>query len=250
MMDFSVFRIRPFSGALLGSAGMNASFWPFMLYLPVYFHDVLGYGDVVAGSALLAYTLPTLVVPPVAERLAHRYHAGWVIPGGLFTIGAGFLLMKWGSGVAQPSWLSLLPGCVIAGIGLGLTNTTVTNTTTGAVPAERAGMASGIDMSARMISLAINIALMGLILVAGTSAGLSRVMSGHAQARHVMAVAMAGGQPVPLAADVVHGALAQGFQWVMLYAGLSVWLLAGASLWVFGVKGRVRKVNGAAHLLS
>ncbi|ULU24896.1 MFS transporter [Dyella terrae] len=250
MVDFSVFRIRPFSGALLGSAGMNASFWPFMIYLPVYFHDVLGYGDVVAGSALLAYTLPTLVVPPVAERLAHRYRAGWVIPGGLFTIGAGFFLMKWGSGVTQPSWLSMLPGCVVAGIGLGLTNTTVTNTTTGSVPSERAGMASGIDMSARMISLAINIALMGLILVAGTSAALSRVMSGDAEVRHSVAVAMAGGQPVALAPHVVHGALAQGFQWVMLYGGLSVWLLAGASLWVFGVKGSAREVNGAARVLS
>jgi EmrB/QacA subfamily drug resistance transporter len=249
MVDFSVFRIRPFSGALLGSAGMNASFWPFMIYLPVYFHDVLGYGDVVAGSSLLAYTLPTLVVPPVAERLAHRYRAGWVIPGGLFTIGAGFFLMNWGSGVAQPSALSMLPGCVVAGIGLGLTNTTVTNTTTGSVPTERAGMASGIDMSARMISLAINIALMGLILVAGTSAGLVRVMSGDAEARHSMAVAMAGGQAVPLTPGIVHGALAQGFQWVTLYGGLSVWLLAGASLWVFGVKDGAREVTGAARAL-
>jgi hypothetical protein len=28
----------------------------------------------------------------------------------------------------------MLPGCVLAGIGLGFTNTPVTNTTTGAVP--------------------------------------------------------------------------------------------------------------------
>ena len=61
----------------------------------------------------------------------------------------------------------MLPGCLIAGIGLGLTNTPVTNTTTGSVSSDRAGMASGIDMSARMISLAINIAVMGFVLVAG-----------------------------------------------------------------------------------
>jgi hypothetical protein len=60
----------------------------------------------------------------------------------------------------------MLPGCLVAGAGLGLTNTPVTNTTTAAVPSTRAGMASGIDTSARMISLAINIALMGFILVA------------------------------------------------------------------------------------
>ncbi|MDI9654470.1 MFS transporter, partial [Burkholderia cenocepacia] len=63
-----------------------------------------------------------------------------------------------GSAADHASWLTMLPGCVIAGIGLGLTNTPVTNTTTGAVPSARAGMASGIDMSARMISLALNIA--------------------------------------------------------------------------------------------
>ena len=37
MFDFSVFRIRNFSGALLGSTAMNFSFWPFMIYLPIYF---------------------------------------------------------------------------------------------------------------------------------------------------------------------------------------------------------------------
>ncbi|MCT7052241.1 MFS transporter, partial [Salmonella enterica subsp. enterica serovar Give] len=55
MIDFSVFRIRPFSCSLLGSACMNVSFWPFMIYLPVYFQDVLGYWDVVAGGFMLSY---------------------------------------------------------------------------------------------------------------------------------------------------------------------------------------------------
>ena len=53
MFDFSVFRIRAFSGALLGSAGMNFSFWPFMIYLPIFFRSALGYDNVAAGLALL-----------------------------------------------------------------------------------------------------------------------------------------------------------------------------------------------------
>jgi Nitrate/nitrite transporter len=167
MFDFSVFRIRKFSGALMGSAGMNFSFWPFMIYLPIYFQIGLGYDSVNAGLALLAYTLPTLLFPPLGERLALRYGSGIAIPAGLFTIGLGFMLMKYGSHAPHPGVWTMLPGCILAGAGLGLTNTPVTNTTTGAVPAERAGMASGIDMSARMITLAINIALMGAILVGG-----------------------------------------------------------------------------------
>jgi hypothetical protein len=53
----------------------------------------LGYDAVTAGSALLAYTLPTLVLPPLAERLSLRYRPGVVIPAGLFVIGLGFMLM-------------------------------------------------------------------------------------------------------------------------------------------------------------
>jgi EmrB/QacA subfamily drug resistance transporter len=129
--DFSIFRIRDFSGALFGSVGMNFSFWPFMIYLPIYFQKGLGYSSVTAGLALLAYTLPSLVVPPLGERLAIRYGPRVAIPFGLFTIGLGFVSMKLGSSVAQAIWLTMLPGCLLAGIGLGLTNTPVTNTTTG-----------------------------------------------------------------------------------------------------------------------
>jgi hypothetical protein len=58
---------------------------------------------------------------------------------------------------------------LLAGTGLGIANTPVTNTTTSSVPSDRSGMASGIDMSTRMTSLALNISLMGLLLVTGIS---------------------------------------------------------------------------------
>jgi hypothetical protein len=38
LFDFSVFRTRPFSGAIIGSSAMNLSYWPFMVYLPIWFH--------------------------------------------------------------------------------------------------------------------------------------------------------------------------------------------------------------------
>jgi MFS family permease len=42
MFDFSVFRIPAFSGAIIGSAAMKFSFWPFMIYLPIWFQAGLG----------------------------------------------------------------------------------------------------------------------------------------------------------------------------------------------------------------
>lgn len=248
MFDFSVFRIRNFSGSLVGSVGMNFSFWPFMIYLPIYFQGALGYDAVTAGTALLAYTLPTLVLPPLAERLSLRYRPGVVIPMGLFVIGLGFMAMRLGSGMASASWLTLLPGCLLAGIGLGLTNTPVTNTTTGSVPSTRAGMASGMDMSARLITLAINIALMGFILLEGIHAQLRTALSGSLDAPQLRALAekIAAGNFGSLAesfsalsqADpsgaIVHAALVHSFGGVMLYGGVGVWVLAGISGLIFG----------------
>ncbi|TGR73083.1 MFS transporter, partial [Mesorhizobium sp. M1C.F.Ca.ET.189.01.1.1] len=103
MFDFSVFRIRPFSGAIVGSAAMNLSYWPFMIYLPIWFHAGLGYDSLSTGLALLAYTLPTLMMPPLAERLSLRYQPGVVIPAGLAVIGVGFIAMKFGSAAAEAS---------------------------------------------------------------------------------------------------------------------------------------------------
>src|ERR1700678_253553 len=113
-------RARRRPGSIIGSSAMNLSNWPFMIYLPIWFQAGLGYDSVTAGLALLAYTLPTLVMPPLAERLSLRYQPGIVIPAGLFTIGAGFILMRFGSAAAEPNWLTMLPGCLIAGAGLGI----------------------------------------------------------------------------------------------------------------------------------
>ncbi len=233
MFDFSVFKIPNFSGAILGCIGMNFSYWPFMIYLPIYFTLGLGYDSEVTGLVLLAYTMPFLVMTPVAQYLLVTYHARRVIPLGLFTIGAGFILMRFGSGVENPTWLTLLPGALLAGIGIGLTSTPVTDTTTSSVSADRSGMASGIDTSARLIALAINIAVMGFVLVEGVLAYLEQTLPASlepAQLRN-LAEGIASGRVTSFdqPAAIVHGALTQGFGWVMLYGGLGMWLLALAS---------------------
>lgn len=235
MFDFSVFRIRRFSGAIIGCIGMNFSYWPFMIYLPIYFQGVLGYDSSTAGLFLLAYTLPFLAMTPVAERILQRYGARVAVPLGLATIGTGFVAMALGSGLEQASGWTILPGLLVAGIGIGLTNTPVTNTTTASVSSDRAGMASGIDVSARLIALAINIAVMGLILQESIRAQLRGAPGASADAAALQGQAerIAAGN---LAASdaLAHTALAHGFGVVMLYGGIGVIVLAAISYAIFG----------------
>jgi MFS family permease len=246
MFDFSVFKIRDFSGAIVGCVGMNFSYWPFMIYLPIYFSVGLGYDSTRTGLAVLAYTVPFLVMPPIAQYLLARFNARIVIPLGLFTIGLGFILMWLGSASEAASGLTVLPGALVAGIGLGLTTTPATNMTTGSVPASRAGMASGIDTSARLIALAINIAVMGFVLVEGILHGLKKGLPNTFDGMDLRAIAekIAAGNTTALSnasqpgltvpADVIHSALVEGFGWVMLYGGLGVWVLAALSFAIFG----------------
>jgi EmrB/QacA subfamily drug resistance transporter len=240
MFDFSVFRIRPFSGAIIGSSAMNTSYWPFMIYLPIWFQAGLGYDSVSAGLALLAYTLPTLVMPPFGERLSLSYQPSRVIPAGLFTIGVGFILMKVGSAAQHANWLTMLPGCLIAGTGLGITNTPVTNTTTSSVSSERAGMASGIDVSARMVALAVNIAVMGFILASGVEAHLKGALPNLSAAQlRLLAERIAAGNAVSapgVTGAVAHEALVNGFGWVMLYGGIGVWIMSAISFLIFNAR--------------
>ena len=177
-----------------------------------------------------------------------RYQPRIVIPLGLFTIGLGFVLMKFGSSAEHASWLTMLPGSLLAGTGLGLTNTPTTNTATGSVTGNRAGMASGIDMSARLITLAINIALMGFILVEGILSYLKGALpvSVNSSQLHSLAEKIASGNFATLreilpelssldpSEAVVHSALTYGFGLVLLYGGIGVWILAMLSFLIFG----------------
>jgi EmrB/QacA subfamily drug resistance transporter len=248
MFDFSVFRIRRFSGAIIGCIGMNFSYWPFIIYLPIYFQSGLGLGSEAAGLLLLAYTVPFMLMPPVSDHLLRRHGPQVVIPLGMLTIGAGFIAMWFGRGLAQASWMTLLPGALLAGIGLGLTNPAVTNTTTGSVPSSRAGMASGIDISARLIALAINIAVMGLILVEGIRHSLPDAIATAFDRAQMQALAssIAAGNLTSLreaypalalhdsSGAGVHAALVHGFGWVMLYGGIGAAVLAAISFLIFG----------------
>jgi EmrB/QacA subfamily drug resistance transporter len=244
MFDFSVFRSSNFSGAIMGSIGMNFSFWPFIIYLPILFQIGFGYSVVFTGVCLLAYTLPSLIAPPLAEYLTLRYKANFVIPLGLFLIGSGFLWMRYGCMMETASWKTMLPGMMLAGIGLGLTNTPVTNTVTSSVSNDRAGMASGIDTSARLITLAINIAVMGFVLINGIFNNIRNLVSQGAvdvQQLHQMASKIASGNYIlvdklGISDHNIKIALLHAFSDVLLFGGLGACLLAAFSFLMFRSK--------------
>jgi EmrB/QacA subfamily drug resistance transporter len=243
MLPLSLFGVRPFSGALFGAVAMNFSFWPLIIYLPIFLERGLGYPVLEVSAIVLGYTLPTFVLPPVAERLALRFGAARTIPIALGVIGLGLFLVYLGGSANPPSWLTILPGLLIAGVGLGLANTPVTNTTTGSVPPSRSGMASGIDLTARLTFLAINIAVMGTLFTAGIATTLrAGLPAATVPAISELAQRVASGDASdPLSTstgttfgDLVTAAVTHGFTSAALYGAVAVTLLAIACRLVLG----------------
>jgi uncharacterized membrane protein YbjE (DUF340 family) len=101
-------------------------------------------------------------------------------------------------------------------------------------------MASGADTSARMISLAFNIAVMGMVLVQGIESFLRSVEKDPTTIPlHALAQSVASGRLSGLGADAtfpgktLSAALASGFGWVMTYGAVGAFFTAAASALVF-----------------
>jgi hypothetical protein len=62
------------------------------------------------------------------------------------------------------SWLVLLPGLIVAGIGIGLANPTIAGAALRVVDPARTGMASGISNTCRVGGLAVGVAALGVLL--------------------------------------------------------------------------------------
>src|SRR5262249_57224761 len=60
-------------------------------------------------------------------------------------------------------WTALLPGFIVGGIGIGLTNPALAATALSTVPREQAGVGSGVNATFRQIGIATGIAALGAI---------------------------------------------------------------------------------------
>jgi MFS transporter, DHA2 family, methylenomycin A resistance protein len=101
------------------------------------------------------------VLAPLAGRLTARVGSKWPMAAGLSIAAAGVALL---TGVdAHASFLALLPGLLLWGIGMGLLTPAVVAAAVGAVPGERAGLGSAVNNTARQAGGAIGIAACGAL---------------------------------------------------------------------------------------
>ena len=115
----------------------------------------------------------------------------------------------------------LLPGLLLAGIGIGLANPTIAHIALGVVAPERSGMASGISNTFRIGGLATGIAALGAVFEQGVQTKLESLLPGSSHALASMVVASG-----PRAASTQPQTIQAGT--VAFVSGMDSLLLVGA----------------------
>jgi EmrB/QacA subfamily drug resistance transporter len=222
LLDVRLFRERGLaggSGTLLAVFGVQAGI--FVVLFP-YLQAVLGWSGFRATCALMPTALLMMVASGLAPRVAARIGGRPVMAAGLVVSAGGLGLMAAFVSV-DGGYLSILPGMLLMGLGMGLTMTPATEAITGSLPREQQGVASALNDVTRELGTALGVALLGTILTAGYRGAVESRLAGVPAevALRGVANAVAAG---PAVADAARESFVDGWRQSM-WAGAGVLVL-------------------------
>ncbi|MFY7064484.1 MFS transporter [Nocardiopsis changdeensis] len=156
-------------GLLAGNVAitlLGAAWIPMWYFLNLYLQQVLGYGAFPSGAALLPMTLlMMLLMTTVTGRLIGRFGLKPLIVTGLLVLAAGLGLLS----LARPGGaylVDVLPGSLIAALGMSLVFIPATIASISGARPEEAGLASGIVNTTYQVGSALGLAAMTAVATA------------------------------------------------------------------------------------
>ena len=249
MVQFDLLSDRNFLAsvcvAMIISFGMLGVFF----FLALYMQDILGYTPLQAGVRFLPSTLMIVGVAPVAGRLSDRFGPRWLIAIGLVIVAAS--LFSFSRIAVDSTYLDLLPGFMLLGIGIAMTMSPMTSAAMNAVPVQKAGIASGVLSMFRMVGGSLGVAVTGAIFQGLVSSKLDSLLSGSgvtAAQRDAVSEQLGGGSvsKVPglsaAQAKEVTTAGGEAFVYALGHAmTVSAFVaLLGAAIGAFGIRAKAK----------
>lgn len=161
----------------------TATFGSMLYFLTVYFQDARGYGALKTG---LAFLLPTAIVMcgnALGGRLLGKIGSRNTLIASLSVLAVGTALL-WLALTPDSSYLDLVPGLVLFGVGGGVTFTALFATASTGVAEQQQGIASGVVSTGQQIGTAVGLA----VLVAIANSAAARAASETASAASAIGV--------------------------------------------------------------
>ncbi|OSC37320.1 MFS transporter [Mycobacterium decipiens] len=169
MMDLTLFRDTSYALAIGTICTVFFAVYGMLLLTTQFLQNVRGYTPSTTGLMILPFSAAVAIVSPLVGQLVGRIGARLPILAGLCMLMLGLLTLIVSE---HRSSALVLVGLGMCGTGVALCLTPITTVAMTAVPAERAGMASGIMSAQRAIGSTIGFAVLGSVLAAWLSATL------------------------------------------------------------------------------
>ena len=159
-------RIPAFSIGLVVQLAFSAGLQGFFLVFAVWIQLGMGFSPLAAGLTALAFSVGSFLLAPMAVPLAQRHGRLVLCAGGLLmALGTVGVLLGAGHVHAGSPW-PIVPGLVLAGVGLSLLIIPLANVVLAAVPHAVAGGAGGMFSTAQQLGGALGVAVVGTVFFA------------------------------------------------------------------------------------
>ncbi|MFD7321203.1 MFS transporter [Streptomyces sp. NPDC059875] len=150
----------------------SIGFGGFMFVIAVALQQGLGMGAVVSGLALVPMAVAFFGASLAGPRLVRRWGTRVVTAGGLLqAVGITLLALTAWRSWPDLSVRSLLPGMAVAGLGQGLQLPVLFRIVLSDVPADRAGVGSGVMVTTQQSALALGVATLGSLFLSLAASG-------------------------------------------------------------------------------
>ncbi len=163
MMDVRVFHDHVYSVAILTLFVLLFCTYGLLLVTTQYLQNVKTYSPEQAGVVMLAFTVPLIILSPISGSLAAKVGGRTPTLIGVSFMVAALAVVAIGVGNAL---VILIIGLLLSSVAAGMALSPTTNVAMASVPADRAGMASGIMSAQRALGSTAGFAIMGSILAA------------------------------------------------------------------------------------
>ena len=163
LIEIDLFRDPTFSSANAMTFLAQFSKTSVVIYGPLFLIDVLGLGTFQAGLALLPGILAAMPSAPLGGRAVDRLGARRPLLGSLALLAASLAYFAAVVGLRSYAWL--VPGLLVWGVANTCVFVCSRRAVHGAVPATKAGQASGINSTAQWLGAALSVPILGVFVV-------------------------------------------------------------------------------------